>query len=393
MYTTLKSVDGYYLRKETKFPIAKNLSQVVGVAYDDTNIYWTDISDQTESIVRSSIDGKRQELLLTSGLALPEDLVVDSLTGNIYFTDSLLMHIAVCSNDGYHCTSLIKEKLHKPRSIALHSQMGQMYWSDWGKLPMIGTSSMDGNDVKELVTQDIHWPNGITLDWPNNRLYWVDARLHIMESVTLDGKNRKTILNDALKHPYGIAVFDDQIYWSDWETLSIQSCNKFTGKDRKTVVRDKKMYDIHIYNSALTAKDNYICRSHPCSHLCLLNNNRTYTCACPMGMELSIDKVTCKDNNKKKSLLLGIGNYIALIEPQVFGRHHIGRGEPLPMFVNKIEFNSLNGLLFIADNIQGAIYTYNFITKESRDLITKGIGNVTAMSFGKLNLVVLKQID
>lgn len=54
------------------------------------------------------------------------------------------MHIAVCSNDGKHCKSLIVENVERPRSIALYPQEGRMYWSEWGQEPMIGVAHMDG---------------------------------------------------------------------------------------------------------------------------------------------------------------------------------------------------------------------------------------------------------
>ena len=38
-------------------------------------------------------------------------------------------------------------------------------------------------------------------------------------------------------HPFAISVFEDHIYWSDWETGSVEVANKFTGKDRKHVIQ------------------------------------------------------------------------------------------------------------------------------------------------------------
>lgn len=63
-------------------------------------------------------------MLVTAGLGAPEDLAVDWLTGNIYFTDSELRHIGVCTNDGNHCVVLINEDIHKPRGIALNPVEG-----------------------------------------------------------------------------------------------------------------------------------------------------------------------------------------------------------------------------------------------------------------------------
>lgn len=39
-----------------------------------------------------------------------------------------------------------------------------------------------------------------------------------------------------LLHPFGLAVFEDKIYWSDWDTLSIHVADKLTGYNR-TVLR------------------------------------------------------------------------------------------------------------------------------------------------------------
>lgn len=51
------------------------------------------------------------------GLYQPEDLAVDWVTGNIYFTDVEVQHIGVCLNNGSACTVLINEDIDKPRAI------------------------------------------------------------------------------------------------------------------------------------------------------------------------------------------------------------------------------------------------------------------------------------
>lgn len=233
------SVNGMLLSDKQQFVVTDRTTQVVGVSYDGKFVYWTDIGLKSESLVKSREDGSQMEVILTAGLATPEDIAVDWLTGNLYFTDASLMHIAVCSNDGIHCVALVIENVHHPRSIALLPQQGRMFWSDWGDKPMIATSQMDGTLVKIFVMDDIHWPNGITLDWPNNRLYWVDAKLKTIESIGLNGENRRKVIDEVLKHPYGIAVFENDIYWSDWKTKSIEKCNKFNCKKREIIAKDR----------------------------------------------------------------------------------------------------------------------------------------------------------
>lgn len=192
---------------------------------------------------RYSLTSLLFQALLTAGLETPEDIAIDWLTGNIYFSDNAKSHIAVCTSDAHYCKPIVTEGIDRPRSIVLLSTEGMIFWTDWqSHNPHIGVASMDGTQVKLLVTEDIYWPNGLALDWPNRRLYWLDAKTQKIESVQTNGQNRHVILKDVLKHPYSIAVFENSLYWSDWETKSIQSCDKFTGKNRQTLVRKNTFY-------------------------------------------------------------------------------------------------------------------------------------------------------
>lgn len=190
------------------------------------------------------------------------------------------------------------------------------------------------------------------------------------------------MIKGVSKHPYGIAVFEDSLYWSDWDSKSIQSCDKFTGKNRKTIIRDQTIYDVHIYHQAMQSFGVNHCTDAPCSHLCLLNMNNTYTCACPKYMELSYDKHTCKPNGKRKLLLIGIENRFVMFEHQSFGRHNDGEGKTMNFFIDKMAYNSITGDVLIADNRNKIIYQMNFNTFVPKKVITENIGNVTAMTFG-----------
>ncbi|XP_040174027.1 putative vitellogenin receptor [Anopheles arabiensis] len=386
LYTTQKAVGAMYLTSLHQYYVAKELSQVIGVAYDGSHVYWTDISHKTESIERSLEDGSDRVQLLTAGLISPEDIALDWLTGNIYFSDSGQMHIAVCSSDGYHCRAIVQDELHKPRGIALLPQNGTLFYSDWGNNAMIGRARMDGTEQQVVVSDGIHWPNGLTLDWPNQRLYWIDAKLKRIESMHFDGTDRVVVLDDVLKHPFSIAVFNDRLYWSDWDTKSIQSCDKFTGKMRQTLVHDRMIFDVHVYHSSIQPKVSHACAKHTCTHLCLLTSNATYACACPQGMELSRDKHSCASVAKRQDILLGIGHYLVTLKHHPFGRHATGRGEPLPVAtISRLAFNSLTGELFVADNSRRAIYTVELGSLHTQRLVRSGIGRITALAFDYLS--------
>lgn len=176
------------------------------------------------------------------GLEFPEDVAVDYLTGNIYFSDSSRKHIAVCSNGGFNCVSILNDLTEKPRAVVLYPHEGVMFWTDWGQSAHIGKANMDGSNAQKLITENVQWPNGLALDWPNSRIYWVDAKHAIIESARTDGSDRRVVLNSRLKHPYGLAVFENRLYWSDWDKMRVESVDKFTGKNRKTIVKGRTVY-------------------------------------------------------------------------------------------------------------------------------------------------------
>lgn len=125
MVFSLKTeIRAFFLGTKKYIPLVKDLKQAIGIDSDGYHIYWTDIYADSESICRAEDDGKNKELIVTSGLGSPEDLAVDWVTGNIYFTDSEMSHIGVCTNDGMHCSVLINEDIRKPRGIVLNPADG-----------------------------------------------------------------------------------------------------------------------------------------------------------------------------------------------------------------------------------------------------------------------------
>lgn len=52
---------------------------------------------------------------------------------------------------------------------------------------------MDGNRRKSVIVDDIFWPNGLTIDYTESRIYWADAKHHVIEKATFDGRNRKRV--------------------------------------------------------------------------------------------------------------------------------------------------------------------------------------------------------
>lgn len=381
MYSNAAHVVSIGLHSGIKQLISKT-RQSVGVTYDGQAVYWTEVYSGRESIVKL-VPGKEKEVLLFAGLERPEDLAIDWLTGNIYFTDIERVHVAVCDNNGLYCTQLVQSSaMEKPRGIVLLPSESLMFWSDWGVNPHIGVAFMDGSDPKVLI-EDVTLPNGLAIDWPNRRIYWVDAHSQTIESATITGKDRRIVLGDIPKHPFGLAVFESRLYWSDWDRLSIESCDKFTGKNHDVLVQGERIFDVHIFHEAMMPHQRHACMQSSCSHLCLLAVNSTYTCACPDNMELLPDRHTCEANNKSFKIILGIGKQMVAVPYQTFGRFTNSFGDQVRFNIDRMEFNSLNGKVYIADNKEKKIIMVDSAKWETFDVVADHIFSVQSMAFGK----------
>ncbi|XP_066143370.1 vitellogenin receptor [Euwallacea fornicatus] len=382
IFTSKTEIRLYLLNTNLLFPVATNLKQVVGISSDGHYIYWSDVYSQHETIVRALEDGSNKEAIVTSGLSQPEDLEVDWLTKNIYFTDAQMQHIGVCSNDGSHCTVLVNKDIRKPRAIALNVVDGIMYWTDWAEPAEIASAYMDGSNAKPFLRENVHWPNGLTLDYPNSRLYWTDAKKLTLESIHLDGTSRRVILQGTVKHPFAIAVFEDKLYWSDWGTHSIDSCNKFTGKGHHTIIKESNefIYGISIYHSALQQRVENPCAVAFCSDICLLKGD-SYACACSEGRLLGNDAHTCQAVDKKQMLVVAAKNILMSVEHKSLGKHSIGALPSIVRDAGAVTYNTRNHSVYLADLTNGNIVELSLHSLNSVTLPIKGLEKVTSMDY------------
>jgi len=51
-----------------------------------------------------------------------------------------------------------------------------------------------------------------------------------------DGSNRHTVLDGSVPHVFSLAVFEDFMYWTDWNHMAVEKANRFTGAGRTILV-------------------------------------------------------------------------------------------------------------------------------------------------------------
>jgi len=181
------------------------------------------------------LDGSAFQYVVSVGVEIVEDLVIDWVGRHIYFADSGRKHIVVCDFYAAICSVVISGQLDKPRAVAVYPEEGLLFWSDdWGSSSHIGSAGMDGSQRTNVITTDIIWPNGLVVDETIQRIYWIDGKLNRIESSRIDGSDRK-ILPVKVTHPYALDIFENTIFWCDPLEHEVLSVNKFTGKDYKVL--------------------------------------------------------------------------------------------------------------------------------------------------------------
>ncbi|KAJ8023914.1 Low-density lipoprotein receptor-related protein 4 [Holothuria leucospilota] len=279
------------------FSILEDLDNAIALDYhiEHELIFWSDVT--LDRIKRVFTNGTGIMDVISSGLDSPGGLAVDWIGNKLYWADSGTSKIEVSKLDGQDRAVVVWENLDKPRALSLHPSKGTMYWTDWGAQPKIESSAMDGSDRRVIADTNLFWPNGLVIDYATNKLFWVDAKHHMIESASLDGTDRKIVINQGLPHPFAITLFEDEIYWTDWHTKSINAANKFHGNEVTTIESELHYpMDIHSFHPIRQPPglDKCAAGGHRCSHLCL-PNKLSYTCVCPTGQR-KLDEFTCQED-------------------------------------------------------------------------------------------------
>uniref|UniRef100_A0A667ZSN6 EGF-like domain-containing protein n=1 Tax=Myripristis murdjan TaxID=586833 RepID=A0A667ZSN6_9TELE len=265
-------------------------------------LYWTDVVEDKIYRGRLSESGVTGiEVVVQHGLATPEGLAVDWIAGKLYWIDSNLDQIEVAMLNGDMRTTLIAGGMEHPRAIALDPGQGILFWTDWdATFPRIEAASMSGGG-RHIVFKDMEigaWPNGLTLDHLEKRIVWTDARYKISQN--------KTILkgHEYLSHPFAVSLFGGNVYWTDWRTNTLARANKWTGQNVTVIQKTSAQpFDLQIFHPTSNPCEENDGRG-PCSHLCLINYNRTASCTCPHLMKLSPNKQSCFGEGSLKRFLL-----------------------------------------------------------------------------------------
>uniref|UniRef100_A0A0N4ZC09 Very low-density lipoprotein receptor n=1 Tax=Parastrongyloides trichosuri TaxID=131310 RepID=A0A0N4ZC09_PARTI len=284
LVTNRASIRQYDMTKHVVSPLISSLKSAVAMDYWHKNgiVTWSDLVN--EHIMSCQMDDKTpiyniskctggNGTILVKNVTNADGLAVDWVHGLLFWTDSIRKHISVVDiKTGKH-KILFNTSLDEPRAIAVDPASGVIFWTDWGKHAKIERAGMDGNHRTVIASgEHIKWPNGLTLDVLDKKIYFADAKVKSISTCDYWGNNMRTVIHshDKLKHPFSLAVFEEKLYWSDWDRDGIVSANKFNGDDVTEVLRHvSSPMTVRIFHEAVQPDHPDKCQSHRCPDLCL----------------------------------------------------------------------------------------------------------------------------
>ncbi|XP_063240571.1 low-density lipoprotein receptor-related protein 2 [Bacillus rossius redtenbacheri] len=299
--------------------VHQDLMNVVALDFDykEQYMYFCDVTAKT--IFRSKIGSEEEkEPVIRHDSHGLEGLAVDWVGRKLYWLDRHSKHLDVAELDGTS-RKTFNLTIADPRALVLHPGTGHLYFSSWHLQAFIGKMGMDGSNFTRILTwmDDIAWPNALTIDYFTDRIYWADAHLDYIAFADLEGHHRHIVVSgDQVPHVFALSLFDDTIFWTDWNRKAVVRGSKFNAKEDLEVIRNTthRPYDLHVYHPLRQLPYANPCGTNNggCSHLCLLSpgpkggavpggygvgeTSVKYVCACPNQFYLSGDNKTCIAN-------------------------------------------------------------------------------------------------
>nr|XP_045620165.1 low-density lipoprotein receptor-related protein 6-like [Procambarus clarkii] len=275
-----------------------SMRNVRAIDYDpvDQLVYWVDGRGPT--LRRAHHNGTQSEVFVSNAMEkiYPYDIAVEPFTRVLFWSCARNNVINITKLDGTQVGGIIgHEGEDQPRSLAVHSVLGLLFFINMVSPPLIEQAHIDGLHRRKIITEGLTSPSALAVDAQDNFLFWADTTTKRIETATILGEDRKVLVDKKLEQPVGLAVHEDFLYWVDRELTQVERVNKFTGQQREKLQgRIYYLSDIIAVTPVLSQK----MKVHPChngsecSHLCL-ERDQQQRCACPEGKTLADDLKTC----------------------------------------------------------------------------------------------------
>ena len=171
-----------------------------------------------------------------AGLRRPDQLAVDWITGNVYYTEQGPVGLTVCSPattvTSPVCASLPTPPVTAVSLLRLDPVAGLMFLAGFSR-PQGGRPTgaiypftMSGRAVAGATVLGFPKtgiPSGLALDPATRRVYWTDSTTGDISMCSYTGSDCQQVAVTPLQHPNFLAFYEAKLYWLAGSRAVLQS--------------------------------------------------------------------------------------------------------------------------------------------------------------------------
>ncbi|GIY05814.1 putative vitellogenin receptor [Caerostris extrusa] len=231
----------------------------------------------------------------------PEGIAFDYRSGNLYWVDSGKGTVEVILTRTPKA-SVVVSNLPQPMDIALVPNIGRMFVSTLGDVPLVRMYDMDGKNGR-VISAIVGLPMALAVHPTASILYWADPKMGAISSIDyMNPRSKPNTLKTGIGNVMSVTATEKYLYWTDskYHVLHLGKHNEsFSHTISLPGLRSGLVPRRVIYAAAPLSKRSFgspDCTNNNggCSYLCLTSPGGR-TCVCPTGMLLSQDGITCAD--------------------------------------------------------------------------------------------------
>ncbi|MBN3319272.1 LRP4 protein, partial [Atractosteus spatula] len=195
--------------------ITKGLPLAIGFDLARKSFYWANDQGDIYKLEEKS------SRLLYKGVDGICSLVVDWLSGQLYWTNCKKKAIQLGAADGSEFATILEKNIN-PLELVLMSTESAMFWINKGEHGQmsIEAAGMDGSHRRVVTVITAQNPRGLLSDYTSRRLYWISDYKESVETVKVDGTGRYSFMGFFKRgEMLGLAVFEGWFYWTDGTQL------------------------------------------------------------------------------------------------------------------------------------------------------------------------------
>ncbi|EYB93681.1 hypothetical protein Y032_0180g824 [Ancylostoma ceylanicum] len=253
--------------------------RVLAYSSRTSSIYWI---DESEVVGRTFTNGTTV-LLRSVALYDPDGVAVDEFSGNIYWTSKSRNAIMMSDSENLYIKTVYRRGPGVlPYALAIDSAHRTIFWSDVGKKPSLNRMSIidDDRGVDVVLDSSLVRPTALAVDPYAKRLYWIDQALNYLGVCNYDGANRQILGRKMGRGLYGLDVFGDFLFFSDYTKGTVEKMHKLTAKNRTTVVsglsHPKGIQVVHPEKWPRKNENNPCENNQTCVQICVPTSTRHY---------------------------------------------------------------------------------------------------------------------